>query len=79
MAAKLSPFQRKQVREGNALVLDGQQVAEGSPLMLTLQAALSDLERGAAKRPCGSPEETAALVAAVAKAGERTLRYVAAS
>lgn len=79
MAVKLSPFQRKQVREGNALVLDGQQVAEGSPLMLTLQAALSDLERGAVMRPCGSPEETAALVAAVAKAGERTVRHVAAS
>lgn len=68
--AKLSPFGRKLVREGHGLLLDGEQVAAGSSRMLMLQAALSDLERGASSRSCPAPAAAAALIGAVARACE---------
>lgn len=71
IAAKLSPFQRKQVREGQGLVLDGEAIEAGSATLLALQSALTAVERGSSVRGRPAPDAAAALVGAVARALEK--------
>lgn len=71
VAAKLSPFQRKQVREGQGLVLDGEPIEAGSAALLALQSALTAVERGSSVRGRPVPDTAAALVGAVTRALEK--------
>lgn len=62
---------RQMIRKGETVLIGGQLVQPGSPDMLTLQAALRDLERGGSKLAPVSSEATGALVGSVASAWEK--------
>lgn len=65
MVAKLPKVWREHLKDGKSFPLDGVMLKPGSAEFASLQAAVSDLERGTAKRPCLAPEALAALVGAV--------------
>lgn len=65
---RLSDFQRKRLREGSTVQLDGVTVTQGSAAMVAWQAALRAVESGGLR--CQSQGSTVALVRAVAIACE---------
>lgn len=66
--ARLSDFQRKRLREGSTVQVDGVTVTQGSPAMGAWQAALRAVESGGLR--CQPQGSTVALARAVAIAGE---------
>ena len=65
---RLSDFQRKRLREGSTVQVDGVTVTQGSPAMGAWQAALRAVESGGLR--CQPQGSTVALARAVAIAGE---------